>query len=169
MQATPKAPELSTVGAVNEVEVKSGPNYTLAQLGETPSWRRYGVQHPAIPTPVMGKVFLKSLLNLTGMEISVNVLPAGASVPFLHSHRQNEEVYLFVRGKGQIQIDGDVLDVQEGTAVRIAPAGARCWRNTSQEDLAYVVIQAKEGSLTAWTRTDGVGVPGPVTWPEKTC
>jgi mannose-6-phosphate isomerase-like protein (cupin superfamily) len=167
MQATQKPSDMPTTGAVNEVEVKSGPNYTLARLGETAGWRRYSVQHPAVPSPVGGKVFLKALLGLTGMEISFGLLPAGASLPFLHAHRQNEEVYLFVRGKGQIQIDGDVLDVQEGTAVRVAPAGVRCWRNTSTEDLAYVVIQAKEGSLTAWTRSDGVGVPGPVAWPEK--
>ena len=32
---------------------------------------------------------LHDLLNLTGAEISVNELPAGASVPFVHAHKQN--------------------------------------------------------------------------------
>ena len=115
----------------------------------------------------MGKVFLKELLGLTGMEISFGVLPAHKSVPFLHKHRENEEVYLFLKGRGQMLIDGEVLDVEEGTAVRVSPDGARSWRNTSSEDLFYVVIQAKEGSLTAWTLSDGVDVPGKVEWPEE--
>ena len=33
---------------------------------------------------------LHDLLNLTGAEVSCNTLPAGASVPFVHHHTQNE-------------------------------------------------------------------------------
>lgn len=87
-------------------------------------------------------------------------------MPFLHKHRENEEVYLFIGGKGQIQIDGDVLDVEQGTAVRVSPEGARCWRNTSAADLLYIVVQAKECSLTAWTRSDGAEIPEKVRWPK---
>ena len=36
---------------------------------------------------------LHDKLSLTGAEISVNNLPAGAGVPFVHSHKQNEEIY----------------------------------------------------------------------------
>ena len=39
---------------------------------------------------------LHDLLNLTGAEVSCNTLPAGASVPFVHHHTQNEEVYLIL-------------------------------------------------------------------------
>ena len=31
------------------------------------------------------RVELHDLLNLTGAEVSINLLPAGASVPFVHS------------------------------------------------------------------------------------
>ncbi len=161
-----KEPDFPRTGEVKEVRV--GPNYSLVRLGGAKEWARYGVKHPAVPAPVLGKVFLKALLGLTGMEMSFGVLPAHASIPFLHRHRENEEVYLFVGGRGQVQVDGEVLEVEEGTAVRVAPAGVRAWRNTSAEDLLYIVIQAKEGSLTAWTGTDGMGVPGPVRWPERT-
>ena len=34
---------------------------------------------------------LHDKLNLTGAEISVNNLPAGAGVPFVHYHKKNEE------------------------------------------------------------------------------
>lgn len=40
-----------------------------------------------------GRVELHDTLSLTGAEISINDLPAGANVPFVHSHKNNEEVY----------------------------------------------------------------------------
>ena len=39
-----------------------------------------------------GRVELHEKLSLTGAEISINQLPAGASVPFVHSHKNNEEI-----------------------------------------------------------------------------
>ena len=33
-------------------------------------------------------------LGLTGAEVSFNNLPAGVSVPFVHSHKENEEIYM---------------------------------------------------------------------------
>jgi uncharacterized cupin superfamily protein len=36
---------------------------------------------------------LHDVLGLTGAEISINNLPAGAGVPFVHSHKKNEEIY----------------------------------------------------------------------------
>ena len=36
---------------------------------------------------------LHDKLNLTGAEISVNNLPAGAGVPFVHYHKKNEEIF----------------------------------------------------------------------------
>lgn len=162
MSAT-KAADMPRSGAPDEI--RTGPNYSAVQLGGADGWNRYGVRHPALPETVHGKVFLKALLGLTGMEISCGVLPAGAGMPFLHAHRENEEVYVFVSGCGQVQVDGEVVDVREGSVVRIGPAGARGWRNTGSEPLVYLVIQAKEGSLTQWTGTDGVLVPGAPVWP----
>ena len=50
---------------------------------------------------------LHDALNLTGAEVSCNTLPAGASVPFVHHHTQNEEIYLILEGKGLLYIDGE--------------------------------------------------------------
>jgi mannose-6-phosphate isomerase-like protein (cupin superfamily) len=162
-QPATKVSDFPRIGEVREK--KQGLHYASVQLGAVAELRQYGVRHPAIGKTIQGKVFLKELLGLTGMEISFGVLPAYTSVAFLHKHRQNEEVYLFLQGQGQIQIDGDTLDVAEGTAVRVAPEGVRCWQSTSAEDLFYIVIQAKEGSLTTWTGSDGVPVSGAAVWP----
>ncbi len=143
----------------------TGANFSLAQVGAADDLHRYGVCHPAIGATIRGKVFLKEVLDLTAMEISFGLIPPQTSIPFYHKHKQNEEVYLFLRGEGQFQVDGQTMPVREGTVVRVAPDGVRCARNTSDQDMFYVVIQAKSGSLEQWTGSDGVGVKDEVKWP----
>lgn len=115
-----------------------------------------------------GKLFLKEDLNLTAMELSLNKIPPGRQSPFLHRHVEHEELYLFVRGAGQMQVDGAVFDVREGTTVRVAPEGVRAIRNSGAEDLYYVCVQAKAGSLNGRTISDGRKVDGPLVWNEET-
>lgn len=44
-----------------------------------------------------GRVELHEALSLTGAEVSLNRLPAGAGVPFVHAHKNNEEIYGILR------------------------------------------------------------------------
>jgi mannose-6-phosphate isomerase-like protein (cupin superfamily) len=123
---------------------------------------------PSAKVIVDGKIFLNQLLGLTGAEISFNKMPPGGGLPFYHTHKLNEEIYIFTKGKGEFQVDGKVFPVQEGSVVRIARDGERCWRNTSTEDdLDCIVIQAREGSYEGHTTQDGVGVAKPVVWEEN--
>ncbi len=149
-----------------EVEVKklSKTNFTAVHVGPFSQLNTYKLEMPT--RKVEGKLFLKELLGFTGMQISMNKLPAGVSVPFYHQHKQNEEAYLFVKGKGQMQVDGETFDVEEGSVVRIAPHGSRVLRNNSNEDLHFIVIQAQEGSLKQETFEDGIPSSSPVAWPN---
>ena len=61
-------------------------------------------------------------LSLTGAEISINQLPAGASVPFVHSHKNNEEIYGILSGKGKAVIDNETIELTAGDWLRISPA-----------------------------------------------
>ena len=45
------------------------------------------------------RIELNERLTLTGAEISLNELPAGAGVPFVHSHKENEEIYGILSGR----------------------------------------------------------------------
>ena len=47
------------------------------------------------------RVELHEKLGLTGAEVSINQLPAGAGVPFVHAHRNNEEIYGYYCREGQ--------------------------------------------------------------------
>jgi mannose-6-phosphate isomerase-like protein (cupin superfamily) len=110
------------------------------------------------------KVFLKDSMQLTGMEVSLNRVPAGQGSPYRHKHKENEELYIFVQGSGQFQVDGRIMDVRAGTCIRVAPEGDRAIRNHSSEDLYYICIQAKERSLTQYTATDGMITSPTVQW-----
>ena len=146
-------------------EAIRGKQFAVAEVGPWPAMSRHTFTHPTFGQ-VRGKVFLQKLLGLTSMEASLGVMPAGAGLPFLHRHREHEELYVIIRGRGQFQVDGETLDVREGTVLRVSPEGARTWRNNSTEDLVYMCIQAKAGSVANSGIDDGMGVPDPVRWPE---
>ncbi len=137
--------------------------FSTADFGPPAQWREYTVEHPRLG-PVPGKTFIGELLGMTGMEVSLGVLLPGESIPFLHAHKQNEELYLVLSGRGEMQIDGAVVPLRPGTALRIAPAAVRCWRALGDEPMAYVVVQAKAGSLEQATASDGLVPNQPVKW-----
>ena len=151
---------------MNPTATIQGSHFTVADIGGPDAWSGYTAEVASLPgVQVPGKCFLHRVLGLTGMEVSVNCLPAGARVPFYHAHRRHEELYLFLRGRGQFQVDGEVIEVREGTVIRVATAGERTWRNNSTEDLYYIVIQAPEGGLASPGTEDGVAVQRKVAWP----
>jgi len=102
-----------------------------------------------------GRIMIGKDLDLTGCEISVNSLPAGQSIPFVHSHKENEEVYIILHGSGEFMVDGDEFSIQEGNFIRVAPAGERVLK-AGKEELVYVCIQVQKDSLKQATETDGV-------------
>jgi len=141
-------------------------NYRAFETGNLADWTNYSVELPGLGN-IPGKLFLKEHLGLTGCEISINALRPGEVWPANHTHQENEEIYFFIHGSGQMQVDGETLDVREGTVVRIDPSAARVWRNNSRQTLVYLVIQMRAGSLRQYGLGDGVLVPGTVTWPDS--
>lgn len=99
---------------------------------------------------------LHDKMGLTGAEISLNNLPAGASVPFVHAHKKNEEVYYIISGKGRFEIDGDKVELNAGDFIRISPAGKRQLFADANSPISYICIQTKEKSLEEFTGSDAV-------------
>ena len=103
-----------------------------------------------------GRVELHETLSLTGAEISINNLPAGASVPFVHSHKTNEEIYGILAGKGKVIIDGEEIALTAGDWLRISPAAKRQFFAAEDSAISFVCIQAKENSLGGFTADDAI-------------
>ncbi len=154
-----------TIKQEADVKTCTGTNYTAVHAGPFSGLDAFKLEVPALNRTARGKLFIKDFLGLTGMQISLNKLPAGAAVPFLHKHKVNEEAYIFIKGQGQMQVDAEVIDVQEGSIVRIAPDGSRSLRNNSNEELHYICIQAQENSLKQDTFDDGIKDEATPIWP----
>ncbi|MBL8414703.1 MAG: cupin domain-containing protein [Propionivibrio sp.] len=151
---------------MNPSPSERGENFSVVEIGAVDLWKNYKVKSKALQgVDVSGKLFLNSILGLTGMEVSVNCLRAGSAMPFYHKHHCHEELYLFLKGRGQFYVDGIVIEIQEGTALRVYPEGERTWRNNSREDLFYLVIQATENSINADGTEDGYSDQRNVVWP----
>lgn len=97
------------------------------------------------------RVELHEKLGLTGAEVSINQLPAGAGVPFVHAHRNNEEIYGIIAGKGKAVIDGKEIALTAGDWLKVAPAAKRQFSAAADEGITYICIQVKEHSLGGFT------------------
>lgn len=128
---------------------KVGKNYTVSSMGN--------IQE-------LGRVTLNERLALTGSEVSINELPAGASVPFVHAHKRNEEVYVILNGKGRMYVDGDEFGVEAGDVLRIDPAGERCIKADEQSSIKFICIQTEAKSLVQFTQNDGVPSSAKTSW-----
>lgn len=99
---------------------------------------------------------LHQQLNLTGAEISINLLPAGSNIPFIHSHKQNEEIYAILEGEGKAVIDNETICLQAGDWIRISPAAKRQFFASQTKAMKYFCIQVKENSLKEFTLSDAI-------------
>ena len=88
--------------------------------------------------------------------MSINRLPQGGSVPFVHSHKKNEEIYCILEGKGRAEIDGESVELKAGDWLRISPNGKRQFFAASDSGISYICIQVKENSLEGFTAADGI-------------
>ena len=142
-----------------------GTHFTCFHAGPKERWTEYRLEPPDVPMPSRGKLFLRKFLGSAGLEMSLNVIPAGKGMPFLHKHRQNEEVYIVAGGWGQFLVDGECIDVQEGSVLRLGPPAARAWRNNSDVPLYFLCIQYGADSVIQGGTLDGQKVEGKPAWP----
>lgn len=112
----------------------------------------------------VGRETLNAMLKLSGSEVSINNLPAGVSVPFVHAHKENEEVYIILSGKGVIYLNGDEIEIMEGSVLKVEPNVARCIKAAADSALSFICIQSKANSLTQFTETDGYPVEVKPSW-----
>ena len=133
-----------SVGALNELD-----DYVL-ELG------------PEVKIP--GKVFGGAALGATGGEFSFQVFQPGTESGFLHTHKNHEELYFFLSGKGEFQVDGEVFPIAEGSVVRVNPAGKRSVRNNGTTPLVMLCVQYRGNTFTSEDAADGVILNEEVKW-----
>ena len=80
----------------------------------------------------------------------------------MHKHKKHEEIYVFLRGKGQFQVDEQVFHIGEGSVVRVSPNGSRTLRNDAEHKMLYMVIQSVAGTMAGFDISDGYRVKGDI-------
>ncbi len=143
--------------------VASATNYKAINVGKLNEVSDYVLElGPDVKIP--GKVFGGQALGATGGEFSFQVFQPGTETGFLHTHKTHEELYFFLSGEGQFQVDGEIFPVSEGSVVRVAPAGVRSVRNNGSTPLIMLCVQYKGDTFTADDAADGVLLNEPVKW-----
>ncbi len=145
-------------------QTSEGVNHNAIDLGAFDQLIDYSYMHPKRQQEVKGKLFVGELLNSTGAEISFTVIPPETEMPFMHQHKNHEEIYVVLKGTGQFQVDDSLFDVSEGSIVRISPNGKRIYRNTSKTPLTFLCIQNQAGSLDSFQVEDGFLANGEILW-----
>ena len=91
-------------------------DYTLKNLKEDveDSAVQFGI------SPALEARFAREPLELQNSGVSYLRLAPGERVPWGHTHKQQEEVYVVVGGSGRIKLDDEVVDLREWDAIRIS-------------------------------------------------
>ena len=149
MKETRKIAELANATAVDFGKLNEINEYVL-ELG------------PEMKIP--GKVFGGSAVGATGGEFSFQSFAPGTETGFIHTHKTHEELYFFLSGKGEFQVDGEVFNVEEGSVVRVAPAGKRSVRNNDTEPLLMLCVQYCGNTFTSEDAADVIILNEKVEW-----
>ena len=143
--------------------VADGRNFSAISVGKLNELNEYVLQlGPDVKIP--GKVFGGAALHATGGEFSFQVFQPGTETGFLHTHKVHEELYFFLSGRGEFQVDGQVIPVAEGSVVRVAPEGERSVRNNGTEPLVMLCVQYRGNTFTEADAADGNILQKPVKW-----
>lgn len=143
--------------------IASAANFSAVVFGKFNELGDYLLKlSPEVQIP--GKVFGGKAVGATGAEFSFQSFAPGTETGFLHTHKNHEELYFFLSGKGEFQVDGQIFAIGEGSVVRVAPAGVRSVRNTGCEPLVMLCVQYKNATFTAEDATDGNILNEPVKW-----
>ena len=80
-------------------------------------------------------------LELEQSGLSYQRIPPGYRFPYGHTHKQQEELYVVVRGSGRMKLDDEIVEVEEWDVVRVPPG---TWRGyeAGPEGLEILVFGA---------------------------
>ena len=84
--------------------------------------------------------WLKDPLELSGVGISTFNLPAGKGYTYIHSHEEQEEIYIILSGKGVIMLKDELVDLTAGDFVRVSPPVRRALKADNEVSMAGIIV-----------------------------
>jgi mannose-6-phosphate isomerase-like protein (cupin superfamily) len=77
----------------------------------------------------------------------------GGKGSYGHRHKTQEELYFVASGTLQFKLEDEVLDLGEGTVVRVAPHVARSVWNEGPDDAVVIIVSMKSEDPRADTES----------------
>lgn len=144
-------------------KISEAANYSAVSVGKMDELNEHLLTlAPNVEIP--GKVFVGTALQTTGADMSFQIFAPGQESGFLHIHKLHEELYIFIKGNGEFQVDGKIIPVEEGSVVRVSPAGKRSVRNNGTTPLIMICIQYNADKIGAVNASDGEILNEEVKW-----
>jgi mannose-6-phosphate isomerase-like protein (cupin superfamily) len=111
--------------------------YTVRRLQEVPD--AFGGQYPGAMR------FLTEELGSEQLAFTHRLMPAqtGGKGSYGHRHKTQEEIYFVISGTLDFKLDDEVITVDGGTAVRVAPQTVRSIWNEGPEDAEIVICSVR--------------------------
>lgn len=96
--------------------------YTVVNLNEVEdSAPKFGY------APDLEARFATDALELERSGVSLQRLAPGFRMPFGHTQKEQEELYVLVSGSARVKLDDDVVELKAWDAVRVPPAVVRAF------------------------------------------
>ena len=111
--------------------------YTIRTLEEVPD--AFGGQYPGMMR------FLTGPLEAEQVAVTHRHMPpqSGGKGGYGHRHKSQEEIYFVVSGRLQFKLDDEIVDVDGGSAVRVAPEVARSVWNEGPGDAHLLIFSVR--------------------------
>jgi len=111
--------------------------YTIRRLEEVPD--AFGGQYPGAMR------FFTERLGAEQIAFTHRHMPpkSGGKGGYGHRHKTQEEIYFLVSGKVQFKLGDEVVEVEGGTAVRVAPDVVRSIWNDGPDDAELVICSVR--------------------------
>jgi oxalate decarboxylase/phosphoglucose isomerase-like protein (cupin superfamily) len=79
----------------------------------------------------------------------VNRQEPGGTGP-MHAHDDAEEIYVLLRGRGQLRVDEETIEMRPLDAVRVAPRFEHTTSNPYDKDAWWLVMASPPDEFIAW-------------------
>jgi len=111
--------------------------YTIRRLEEVPD--AFRGEYPGTMR------FLTGPLDAEQVAVTHRDMPPGSGGKGGYGHRHNtqEEIYFVVSGRLQFKLDDEIVDVDGGSAVRVAPEVARSVWNEGPDDAQLLIFSVR--------------------------
>jgi mannose-6-phosphate isomerase-like protein (cupin superfamily) len=111
--------------------------YTILRLTDVPD--AFGGAYP-------GEMrFLTGALETEQLAFTYRRMPqgTGGKGSYGHRHRTQEEIYFLFSGRLEAKLDDEVVELEAGTALRVAPHVVRSLWNAEPEDAELVIVSVR--------------------------